>query len=218
MKKIKQKCLIVTAHLDDFELGMGGTTTKLCSKEDVYLAVLCKGNRPGYEAVSSPRKTACINNCKDIGIRDTMFHDYSDTRLDQVSQTELCNIIHHHIQTIKPTIVYTHNSDDVHKDHRIVSDVTRVACRMRSTSPVDILYEFSIPGSTEWSHAPRQFNVFEDITDNANDKMEMISRYHTELRSTPDPISLPMIEARDKYHGSLCGYERAETFKLVFKR
>lgn len=210
--------LIIAAHLDDFELGMGGTAAKLCKYDDVYLLVLCKGDRPGHEKVGSPRKVACVDNCRDIGISDAAFYNYSDTRLDQIPQTELCDLIYHHIQTTKPATVYTHYNDDVHKDHCIVSDVTKVACRMRQTSPVNTLYEYTIPGSTEWGHVPRQFNVFEDITDYANDKMEMINRYYTEIRPSPDPISLSMIEARDKYHGSLCGYDRAETFKLIFRR
>lgn len=215
---MKNKILLVTSHLDDFELGMGGTATKLCVNNDVYLLVLCRGDRPGNEAVSFSRKAVCVNNCKDIGIKDTMFHNYSDTRLDQVSQTELCCIIQHYIQKIKPVVVYTHYSDDIHRDHCIVSDACRVACRMRESSPVDTLYEFTIPGSTEWRHEPRQFNVYEDITYYASDKMELISRYQTELRLPPDPVSLPMIETRDKYHGSLCGCDRAEIFKLIFKR
>ena len=100
--------LIIAAHLDDFELGMGGTASKLCAKDNVHLLVLCKGDRPGHEKVGSPRKVACVNNCKDIGIHNVAFHDYSDTRLDQTSQTELCNLVYHHIQIIKPTTVYTH--------------------------------------------------------------------------------------------------------------
>jgi LmbE family N-acetylglucosaminyl deacetylase len=215
---MKESTLILAAHLDDFELGMGGTTAKLCTTGDVYLLVLCKGDRPGHESVDSYRRAACVNNCNDIGIKSSFFYNYSDTRLDQVPQTDLCNIIHQHIQIIKPTKVYTHCRDDVHKDHRIVSDATRVACRMRASSPVDKLYEFTIPGSTEWNYMPTQFNVFENITEHASDKMEMISRYCTELRPSPDPISLSMIESRDKYHGSLCGYTRAEIFKLVFSR
>ena len=210
--------LIISAHLDDFELGMGGTAAKLCKGHNVYLLVLCQGDRPGHESVQYTRGNACMNNCIDIGVKDMHFCNYSDTTLDTVPQTELCNLISKHIECIRPEIVYTHNSDDVHKDHRILSDVTRVACRMRTTSSVDQLYEYPIPGSTEWNHQPTCYNVFVDITEFANDKMEMISRYDTELRPNPDPISIQMIEARDKYHGSLCGYSRAEVFKLIFTR
>lgn len=216
---MKPTVLIVTAHLDDFEFGMGGTTARLCEEgHQVRLIVLCKGDRPGSEHVWFSRCEANVNNCNDIGIDDVEYHEYSDTRLDQVPQTELCDLISQPIRDWQPSIVYTHHGRDVHRDHRIVSDVTRVACRMRSNSPVDELYEFSIPGSTEWSHESSQFNVYSDITDHASDKMEMIYRYDTELREPPDPLSLQMIETRDKYHGSLCGVDRAETFKLIFKR
>lgn len=216
---MKPTVLIITAHLDDFEFGMGGTVAQLCREgHQVRLIVLCRGDRPGNEHVEFSRCEACINNCNDIGIDDVDFHEYSDTRLDQVPQTELCNLISEPIRNWQPNIVYTHHGYDVHRDHCIVSDVTRVACRMRSNSPVDELYEFSIPGSTEWSHKTSQFNVYNDISDYANDKMEMISRYNTELRNSPDPLSLQMIEVRDKYHGSLCGADRAEVFKLIFKR
>lgn len=212
------KVLIVTAHLDDFELGMGGTATKLCRENDVHLIVLCKGDRPGHESVGSPRKLACLDNCADIGITKAHLYGYSDTRLDLVSQTELCDLIHKHVHNIQPNLVYTHYNQDIHKDHCIVSNITRVACRMRNTSPVNELLEFSIPGSTEWGHTPMQFNLFEDISKQAEMKMKMISRYVTELRDPPDPISQKMIVHRDMYHGSLCGYNHAEVFKVVFKR
>lgn len=212
------KILICTAHLDDFELGMGGTTAKLCDSNDVYLLVLCKGDRPGNESVATTRKKTCSDNSRDIGIRNVYFYNYSDTKLDQIAQTDICNIIYQHITKIRPSIVYTHYSDDVHMDHRIVSDATRVSCRMRTSSPVDMLYEFTVPGSTEWGHKPKCFNTYHNITEHINDKMEMISRYQTELRSAPDPISTDMILARDRYHGSICGCTYAEVFNMTFRR
>jgi LmbE family N-acetylglucosaminyl deacetylase len=211
--------LIVAAHLDDFEFGMGGTVSKLCrSGHDVKLVVLCKGDRPGNEHVAQSRSDTCKLNCVEIGIRHSELHDYSDTYLDRVSQTELCNIVYNSVNEWKPSIVYTHNSDDIHMDHRIVSNITRVACRMRDSNPVRALYEYTIPGSTEWSQVPQSFNVYQDITDTASDKMEMLCRYTTECKTPPDPCSLKMIETRDQYHGSLCGCSRAEIFKLVYSR
>jgi LmbE family N-acetylglucosaminyl deacetylase len=214
----RNKTLIVAAHVDDFEIGMGGTVSKLCKDGDVFVIILCKGDRPGHEMVESHRRDACMQNCKDIGISDAMFYEYSDTRLDTVPQTDLCNIISRAINKYRPSVVYTNYSNDVHCDHRIVSSCVRVASRMRSSSTVNELYEFSIPGSTEWSHTSIHFNLFENITDHVSDKMEMISRYTTELRQPPDPISLKSIISRDMYHGSLCGYSYAEIFNIVFKR
>ena len=211
--------LIVTAHLDDFEFGMGGTVARLRDEGlTVRLVVMCKGDRPGAEHVKDERLRACRSNCHDLGMFDVVFYKYPDTYLDDVSQTEICSLVNHHVNTWKPSVVYTHHGGDVHNDHQVVSAATRVACRPRVNCSVDTLYEFTIPGSTEWRHEPTQFNVYKDITSNANDKMEMVSRYTSELREAPDPLSLEMIETRDKYHGSLCGKARAEVFKLVFDR
>lgn len=213
-----KRYMIVTAHLDDFEIGMGGTAAKLCMDNDVYLIVLCQGDRPGHEYVGSPRKTVCIDNCNEIGVTDVVFYNYSDTKLDMVPQTEICNLIYDNIQKYKPTSIYTHNCSDVHKDHQIVSRCVRVAARMRRDSPVDELFEFNIPGSTEWSHEPVSYNAYVDISETKEVKNKLIKKYTTEVRSSPDPVSIKMIEARDMYHGSLCGYNYAESFKIIFMR
>ena len=89
---------------------------------------------------------------------------------------------------------------------------------MRESSSVDNLYEFSIPGSTEWGFDISGFNKFVNVTDTYQQKLTMISRYTTELREAPDPVSLDMIAVRDSYHGSICGYQKAEAFKIVFQR
>lgn len=214
----KNKTLIVAAHVDDFEIGMGGTVSKLCKSGDVFAVILCKGDRPGHEDVESYRRDACIQNCKDVGISDVMFYQFNDTRLDTVPQTDLCNIISRAINKYRPGTIYTNHSKDVHNDHRVVSSCVRVASRMRTSSSVNELYEFSIPGSTEWSFNNDSFNTFIDISDHVNDKMEMINRYKTELRPFPDPISLKAIMSRDIYNGSISGYESAEVFKMIFKR
>ena len=212
------KCLIVSAHLDDFELGMGGTATILSTNNyEIYLIVLCKGDRPGNEAVQNVRREACIRNCDELGIKPILY-DYSDTRLDLVGQTELCNIITNHVRAIQPTIVYTHCSDDIHRDHQIISETCRVACRMRSDCTVRSLFEFPIPGSTDWGFGTNRFNVYKDISSVYNQKKKIISRYATEIKDSPDPLSLEMIESRDKYHGSICGVKYAEAFKLVYMR
>ena len=209
---------IIAAHIDDFEIGMGGTVARLCRDNEVNVIILCKGNRPGSEHVHNVRRSACKQNCSDIGITNLKIYKYSDTMLDTVPQTELCGLISENINTYKPNVVFTNHCNDIHNDHRIVSRATRVACRMRESSSVEELYEFFIPGSTEWSFEHTNQNMYFNTSDFGNDKLEMVSRYETELRESPDPISLDMINVRDKYHGSVSGFNRAEAFNLVFKR
>ena len=211
--------LIVTAHLDVVEIGMGGTCAKLCEHNNVTLVVMCKGNRPGKEHVAIERQQATRQTVSDFGIRNLRIHDYNDVFLDIIPQIQIANLVSNAIQTHKPHIVYTHNCDDVHEDHRVVANATRVATRMRQDSTVNELYEFQIPGSSEWNFKPTIFNVFNSITDEHHKKKHIaISRYLTEIREYPDPISLASIDIREKHIGSICGYPRAEAFKQIFKR
>lgn len=209
---------IIAAHIDDFEIGMGSTVARLCQYNEVNVVILCKGDRPGVEHVQNNRRSACEQNCNDIGVTNLRVYFYSDTMLDTVPQTELCSLISKNINAHKSQIVFTNHCNDIHNDHRVVSRATRVACRMRESSSVEELYEFFIPGSTEWSFEHINQNTYFNTSDYGNDKLEMVSRYETELRETPDPISLDMINVRDKYHGSVSGFNRAEAFNLVFKR
>ena len=138
--------------------------------------------------------------------------------LDQVPQLELCQLISQHIEEIQPRVVYTHNETDIHVDHQIVSRCVKIACRPRPESTVYELYEFTIPGSSDWSFKPRVANTHVDITLYSGIKLDMIAKYKTEIRASPDPISIDMIETRDKYHGSLCGTSHAEVFNQIFRR
>lgn len=210
--------LIIAAHPDDIEFGMGGTAAKLAVTHHVEGLILCKGDRPGSEHVQLSRSQALDNNATQLGIKKTHVLTFSDVRLDQVPFLDLVHIIDSYVQDIKPLAIYTNHGYDIHRDHCLVSEAVRIITRPREESSVDELYEFSIPGSTEWGQEHSQFNVYQDITETFDIKMNCISRYYTEMRKYPDPTSLDKIKARDVYHGGLCGYDKAEAFKLIFKR
>ena len=210
--------MLIAAHPDDIEFGMGGTVAKLATNHHIEELVLCKGDRPGSEHVQTSRTTALDNNAIQLGINRSTVLTFSDVKLDQIPFLELVRVIDSYVQEIKPSIVYTNHAHDIHRDHQLASEAVRIVARPRKESSVDELYEFSIPGSTEWGPEQSAFNVYEDITETFNIKMNCISRYHTEIRSYPDPTNLDKIRARDVYYGSLCGCDKAEAFRLIFKR
>ena len=68
-----KKILIFGAHLDDAELGMGGTIAKLTSRAYISVCIFCKGNRPGYEHVQESRQHAIKENIKSLKSRPNNF-------------------------------------------------------------------------------------------------------------------------------------------------
>ena len=210
------KILIIVAHPDDAEFGMGGTISKLSKDNDISLCVLCRGNRPGSLNVENIRKKVLNENIKSLGISKLIQHVYDDVSLDRHSHLSITSYISSIILKVKPNIVYTNYSKDIHIDHQLVSKSVRVACRPRRNSSVTSLYEFSIPGSGEWNFESINYNTFHNIEENIKTKYDCIDRYTTELQKSPDPLSSEYIKYRDLYYGSIAGYKQAEPFICIF--
>jgi len=155
-------------------------------------------------------------NIKSLGITKLIQHVYDDVSLDRHSHLSITSYISSIISKVKPNIVYTNYSKDIHIDHQLVSKSVRVACRPRHNSSVKSLYEFSIPGSGEWNFESINYNTFHNIEKNIKTKYDCINRYTTELQKSPDPLSGEYIKYRDLYYGSIAGYKQAEPFICIF--
>lgn len=212
------KILIIVAHPDDMELGMGGTALKLSRNNSIALCVLCKGNRPVQKQVEISRTKALQKNINLIGIQEFIHLNYSDVTLDTVPFLEISSALTNLVVEAKPDIVFTHYDKDIHTDHRIVSLATRIACRPRPNCTIKELYEFPIPGSTEWGFTEVRYNTFFNITDHARQKYKLIKNYKTEVRYENDPMSIEAIMSRDEYYGSLIGVKKAEPFINIFSK
>ena len=211
--------LIIVAHPDDAEFGMGGTISKLSKTNTITLCVLCRGNRPGSNTnVEKERKKVLNENVKSLGISKLIQHVYDDVSLDKHSHLSITSYISSVISQTQPNIVYTNYSEDIHIDHQLVSKAVRVACRPRRICSVNTLYEFSIPGSGEWNFKAINYNTFCNIEKHAKIKYNCIDKYTTELQPPPDPISSEYIKYRDLYYGSISGYKQAEPFICIFNK
>ena len=213
-----KRAIIFAAHLDDVEFGMGGTCAALAHDYKITLCVFCRGDRPGSKQVQQSREEAMNANINDLRIDEYLQLGYSDMSLDTVSFLELSSYATSLVQKISPETVFTHYSQDIHIDHRIVSQATRVACRPREQCSVKELYEYPIPGSTEWSHSGVEYNTYFDISEVSQTKYDCISRYETEVKSEIDPLNLEYIKYRDLYYGGLSGYKIAEPFLNVYTK
>jgi LmbE family N-acetylglucosaminyl deacetylase len=210
--------LFILSHPDDEAFGPGGTIAKLSKNNNVHLISLCRGNRPGSEEVEYTRQISFKKSCEILEVEYEIF-DSSDLYLDY--HVALKNI-EETISYVKPSIVYTNNISDVHKDHRITAEATLSACRPKIGSVVEELYMYEIPSSTDWSF--HQFSpsfvpsVYEDVEDYMDIKRQIVSLYDTEIYSFPDSRSLGAVEILAKNRGRQVGFNYAESFKLVFSK
>lgn len=187
-----KRTLIVTAHLDDVEFGMGGTLIDMClrSAEEVKLLVFCQG-RDDVNTIERLDAIAKIQN--ELGFQIVVLPNY-DMTLEDLLMKDITKEIEEEIYSFNPERVFTVSENDIHQDHKIVSRATKIACRPNRTN-VKELYEFKIPGCEPYSET--YYDTSNDITNLHILKAGMCEHYSSE--------HIPNIE-------------RIEYFKTIFKK
>lgn len=225
---MKNKVLIVAAHPDDEVLGCGGTIVKHAMEGDrVFVLILSEGitSRDEVRNVQKRKREMNILNrqihkaANILNITDIYTFNYPDNRFDTVALLDIVKTIEKVKNEIKPEIVYTHHHGDLNIDHRITFDAVMTATRPVKSESVKEIYSFEVPSSTEWyvSSEKSYFipNVFVDISDTIDKKIEALRVYKSEIRPFPHPRSPEYVKSLAKMRGSNSGLKYAEAFCLI---
>lgn len=117
---VPQNILVIGAHSDDIEIGCFGTLQRLTKSGcNIHLCVLS-----GDET----RKAEFLKSCdemKDLGITITTRHclDFQDGCLHE-DRSEIKNSLKEIYDNKDIAVVFTHSRNDLHQDHRLVSQIT----------------------------------------------------------------------------------------------
>ena len=115
------RLLCLGAHCDDIEIGCGGTILKLATagrRIDVHWIVFSSDERRKQEALKSAEGFLCHVNTKKISIhelRDGFFPYLGYVLKERFEQLKA---------EISPDLILTHYRNDLHQDHRLVSELT----------------------------------------------------------------------------------------------
>jgi LmbE family N-acetylglucosaminyl deacetylase len=219
--------LIIASHPDDEVLGCGGTIARL-SKEGhaVHVAILGEGVTSRYsqrERADTQLVTAlrdCARKAAELlGAKDLSFSDLPDNRFDTVPLLDVVKIIEGLVEQLKPDAVYTQHGGDLNVDHVVTCRATMTATRPMTGGIVKAVYTYEVASSTEWAF--QKFsplfrpNVFVDITDTLDRKIQAMEFYESEARAFPHPRSPEALRAMAQRWGSVAGVRAAEAFELV---
>jgi LmbE family N-acetylglucosaminyl deacetylase len=219
--------LVVAAHPDDEILGCGGTMTRLAREgHQVRIAILAEGmsSRYAHREDADPRQlqhlhARALQAADKVGAKEVVLCKLPDNRLDTVPLLEVVKLVEELVAKFMPEVIYTHHPGDLNVDHGVVHRAVLTATRPVAEQCVKEIYAFEVPSSTEWAFQRLEPsfrpNVFVDITETLETKIEALACYDTETRKFPHPRSAEALRAIATRWGSVAGLQAVEAFELI---
>lgn len=213
--------LIIAAHPDDEVLGCGGIIKKY-SNQDFYVLILTNGSDTRYDnSMKNVLKQNALEANRILGTKEIFFENLPNQKMDNIPILEVTQVIEKYIQLLKPQRVFTHHIGDLNRDHQIISEATLTATRPIVNQIVKEVYSYNVPSSTEWNmiEGEKIFipNIFIDIKQELQYKLDAMLCYESECREYPHPRSQKALKTYANYWGIISGFEYAEPFKLIRK-
>ncbi len=226
MIELFNKVLVIAAHPDDEILGVGGTISILSKMgKQVDVLIFTDGSSTQYfdnDAILEDKFHEAKEANYIVGSAVLPRADFPDMRLDTIAHVDKNIALGKVISQGEYDTIFIQDRTDINKDHNELYESTMVACRPYPGQKVKHLLSYYVNSSTEWGNLlkkrPFNPNVFVDITETIDDKLNAMEKYTTEIRDYPHPRSIEAIRNSAKYFGNMVGTEFAEPFHLVYAR
>lgn len=213
------RILVFAPHNDDEVLGVGGTIAKYAeSGHDVYVCEVTSGSDIG---LVNRIKAEALEAHRILGVKETIFLELPVVALKDTKTYIINKKFRDVVQTIKPQIAFLPHKGDIHIDHQETTKAAMVALRPIENPQLSEIYSYETLSETEWNipTAENAFlpNVYSDISDYLQKKLDAMACFKTQLYQFPHPRSLEAIEALARLRGSTVGLRSAEAFSLIRK-
>lgn len=145
--------------------------------------------------------------------------NYPTKQLDQVPMDGLVSSISDCINEVRPKVVYLPNPTDIHTDHQIAFKAGYSCTKTFRFPFIKKVLVYETISETEYSSNLSSTiftpNVFIDISDYLDKKLEIMEVYKNQLGSHPFPRSKKNIKALATIRGATANCNYAEGFYLV---
>jgi len=212
-----KKILVVSVHPDDETLGCGGTLLRHRAEGDEthWMIVTEVGN----DAMKLQRAGQIEQVRQAYGFTDIHALNFPTTCLDQLATGQLVGAIAKVVATVAPEVIYLPFVYDIHSDHRIVFEAAYSCTKVFRYPSVRRVLMMETMSETDFSPAiPGQGfmpNVFVDIEDHLEKKLNIARIYENEMGEHPFPRSLEGQRALAVVRGAAAGCQYAEAFMLL---
>ncbi|WP_135081381.1 PIG-L family deacetylase [Terasakiella sp. SH-1] len=213
--------LVIAPHPDDETLGCGGTLLKHKANGDRihWLIITCMNVEQGFSAERiRNRKVEIVEVSKQFQFDSVFELNYPSTLLDTIPMSDFVLRISDVIKEIKPEVVYLPHGGDIHSDHYAVYQSAKPCIKWFRYPSIKRTYIYETISETDFSLPDSSFfqpNVFINISEFIDKKIEIMKIYGGEMKEFPFPRSERAIRALAEQRGSQVGCHAAEAFMLL---
>ena len=218
------RTMVIGAHPDDEVIGCGGKILSQKSAGDEVcwlLATTIKG-LDGWPEEKISRRKEQIERVSHLFSFDKVYLlDWPAARLDTLPIQEMVQKVSSAVNEFQPEEILIPNLGDVHSDHRVLHNVA-ISCSkwfrfpfIKRIMAYEVLSETEIAPCNNDSFIP---NVFIDISEFLERKLDALKIYDDEIQEFPFPRSIGAVDALAKFRGVSSGYKAAEAFELLRER
>lgn len=204
---VKRSIVVLGAHPDDIEIGMGGTVPKLVGLGyDVNLVIATLPNFVATDSKEDRRREATMS-AKVMACKPPEFLDLAPDEV--IFGRKFVTLIDKLIKKHEPEAVFTQWIGDSHQDHQALTRAVIAASR-----DIDnlFMYETTIPGGiTENAFRPQ---LFVDVTQTLDLKRNALDCFDSQ-KIRCGPIWIDALVGRCSYRGYQMNTKYAEAFEVV---
>lgn len=217
------KCVLVVApHADDETLGCGGTILKLREQgyEVHWLLVTGMSLESNFtEDQIFARKEEIEKVSRLYDFAEVHQLNLPPARLETLPKGDIIAPICNVVEKIKPEVVFTVYRNDAHSDHEIVYDAVMSASKSFRSPFIKRVLAYETMSETDFGMKPEDGgfrpNVFVDISQQLNRKLDILEIFESEVHEFPFPRSRKSLEALSCVRGAQCNSQAAEAFMLI---
>jgi N-acetylglucosamine malate deacetylase 1 len=216
------KVAIIAVHPDDETLGCGGTILKHRAKGDQINWIIGTDMKEsdGFNTKQIKTRDDEISKVGSLyGFNSIHKLGFSTTKVDKYPISEIISKISLIFNEIQPNIIYLPYSADIHSDHQLIFNAA-ISCTKSFRYPfIKSIYMMETISETEFANnihaAGFMPNVFNDITDFMDQKIQIMNEYKNELGKHPFPRNERNIISLATFRGASSGCDLAESFMLI---
>ena len=216
------RVLAIAPHPDDETLGCGGSLLRLQNEgcQTFWLIITSLDqNKVSLSNQISDRQNEIKKVAAYYRFKDYKQLNFLTTALDTVPKNRIIEAISDYTNSIEPDTIFLPYPSDAHSDHKVVFEAASACTKSFRFPFVKRTYIYETLSETEFGLSPDSIafkpNLWIDISDYLEKKIEIMKIYDSEFGIHPFPRSEKNIRALATLRGSTAGVNSAESFISV---